>query len=109
MPAWRFRPAVGGFFAGLGTVRSGSRRRRLPGSGGLEQADLPHREHLALAWPFGVEGDLGVGEPPDVDAAVLVGVAVLGEGVVVDVGGGTLDSTYLIATTIESGPTRCST
>jgi hypothetical protein len=78
------------FWPGWAPCGPDRRRRRLPGSGGLEQADLPHREHLALAWPFGVEGDLGVGEPPGVDAAVLVGVAVLGEGVVVDVGGGAL-------------------
>jgi hypothetical protein len=63
----------------------------LAGSRGVVQADLAHREHLALAWPLGdVECDLGVGQPPGVGAAVLVGVAVLGEGVFVDVGGGAL-------------------
>ena len=63
----------------------------LPGCGGVEQADLPHREHLALARPVGdVQFDHGVGEPPGVGAAVLVGVAVLGELVLVDVGGGAL-------------------
>ena len=51
------------------------------------QADLAHREHLALAGPVGdVEGDLGVGEAPGVGAAVLVDMGVLGEQCVVDVG-----------------------
>jgi hypothetical protein len=60
----------------------------LAGSGGLEQADLAHGKRLALAGPVGdIQLDVGVGQPPGVGAAVLVGVAVLGEGVFVDVGG----------------------
>src|SRR5262249_58232818 len=50
-----------------------------------------NREHLTLMWSLGdVECDLGVGSPPSMDAAVLVGVTVLAEGVFVDVGSGAL-------------------
>ena len=48
--------------------------------GGVEQADLAHREHLTGAGPVG-DGqlDLGVGQCPGVGAAVLVDVGVLDE------------------------------
>ena len=71
-------------------VAAGDQDVHLAGCGGVEQADLPHREHLALAWALGdVEGDLGVGESPGVGAAEFVGVDALGEQCLFDVGGGT--------------------
>src|SRR5271166_1089765 len=74
-------------------VAAGGQDVHLPGGGGIEQADLSHREHLTGAGPVG-DGqlDAGVGQRPGVVAAVFVGVGVFGEqgGVDVDVGGGAL-------------------
>jgi hypothetical protein len=61
----------------------------LPGSSGVVQADLAHRERFALAGPVGdVQLDLGVGQCPGVGAAVLVGMHALAELVLLEVGDG---------------------
>ena len=58
-------------------------------AGGVGQADLAHRERLTGAGPVGdVQLDLGVGQCPGVGAAVLVGVGVLAELVLLEVGDG---------------------
>ena len=68
-------------------VTAGGQDVHLAGPGGVEQADLAHPEHLTGAGPFGdVEFDFGVGQCPGVGAAVLVGMGVLDERAVGDVG-----------------------